>query len=316
MPDVQVQVVEPSESQRSLPTELLQGVQAIFCTVPPTNFDDLRSLRLIQIVSAGYTQLSGLNLSNRGIRTCNAAGVFDGAIAEWNIAMMVNLARDLRTMIRHQEAGIWDRSARFQREIRGATLGIWGYGGIGRQTARLAKAMGVRVTVMTREGIKPRQNTFCLPDAGDPEGKLPDAAFTTGQEQAFLEDLDFLTLAMPLTNANHGLIGEAHLRALPSHAFVLNPARGPLIQEQALLQALRQAWIAGAALDTHYAYPLPADHPLWQFPNVILTPHISGSTGMPAFRERTWDLLLENVKRLMNDEPLLNELSSQRLTEV
>ena len=103
------------------------------------------------------------------------------------------------------------------------------------------------------------------------------------------------------------------MRALPPRAFVLNPARGPIIQQPALLRALRERWIAGAALDTHYAYPLSPDHPLWKFPNVILTPHISGSSLSPQFRPRLWEIFSLNVERFARGEPLLNELTPAQL---
>ena len=86
-------------------------------------------------------------------------------------------------------------------------------------------------------------------------------------------------LSMPLTKKNHGVVGEEELKTLPDHAILLNPARGPLVDEQAMLKALREGWIAGAALDTHWYYPLPADHPIRRFPNVILTPHIGSNTA-------------------------------------
>ena len=108
-------------------------------------------------------------------------------------------------------------------------------------------------------------------------------------------------------------MGEAELRALRPTAYVLNPARGPLIQEQALLKALREGWIAGAALDTHYHYPMPPDHPLWAMPNVIMTPHISGSGGSPFFLQRIWDIFVQNVERFQKGEPLLNELTASQL---
>ena len=110
-----------------------------------------------------------------------------------------------------------------------------------------------------------------------------------------------------------GGIGERELQALPRHAFVLNPARGPIIQEAALLRALREGWIAGAALDTHYAYPLPPEHPLWRMENVILTPHISGSGLSPHFLERVWDIFSLNLDRLERAQPLLNELTPAQL---
>jgi phosphoglycerate dehydrogenase-like enzyme len=109
------------------------------------------------------------------------------------------------------------------------------------------------------------------------------------------------------------LIGEHELRALPRHAFLLNPARGPIIQQDALLRALRENWIAGAALDTHYQYPMPPDHPLWAFPNVTFTPHISGSSLSPNFKTRLWDIFLSNLERFTSGGPLLNELSVSQL---
>jgi len=216
-------------------------------------------------------------------------------------------------LIRNQEARVWDPAGQFQMEIHGSVAGIWGYGGIGRETARLAKAFGVEVHVMTRSGVRPRRGVYNVPGTGDPEGVLPDRWFTLGQEEQFLQALDFLVLAMPLTESTEGIIGEAELRALPRRAFLLNSARGPLVQEQALLDALRQGWIAGAALDAHYYYPMPADHPLWTFPNVIMTPHIAGDELDPHFAERLWDIFTQNLQRYIHGEPLLNELTPAQL---
>jgi phosphoglycerate dehydrogenase-like enzyme len=275
----------------------------------------MRALKLIQLTSVGYSQLYGLGLVERGIRACNARGVFETTIAEWNVAMMINLARDLRGMVRNQEHGIWDPAARFQDEVRGRVVGLWGYGGIGRETARLAKALGMTVHALTRRGAGPRRDVYCVPGTGDPEGVLPDRVFTAGQELAFLAGLDFLILAMPQTPATTGLLGEKELWALKPGAFLLNPARGPLVQEQALLKALREGRLAGAALDTHYYYPMPADHPLWRFPNVIMTPHISGSDHSPYFLDRMWDIFLHNVDNFLAGNPLWNELTPEELNE-
>jgi phosphoglycerate dehydrogenase-like enzyme len=217
-------------------------------------------------------------------------------------------------MIRNQESATWDRSAVFQRELRGLTVGLWGYGGIGRETARLAKAMGLRVHVMTRSGkVEPRRDVYVVRGTSDPEGTLPDRIFRAGEEKAFLGGIDFLVLALPLTKATEGLIGERELRWLPRGAYLLNPARGPIVQQDALLRALGENWIAGAALDTHYAYPLPPEHPLWRFPNVILTPHIAGSSLSPCFLQRLWDIFTINVDRLERGGPLLNELTPAQL---
>jgi phosphoglycerate dehydrogenase-like enzyme len=314
IPGVSVQLVDaPEERSRPLPQELIRECDVLFCTFPPENLHEMAALKFIQISSAGYTQLIGKGLNKRDIRACNALGVFDVPIAEWNVAMMVNLARNMRGMMHNQDAECWDRSARYQREIRGCVVGIWGYGGIGRETARLAKALGMQVHVLTRSGVGSRKNVYCVPGTGDPEGILPDKVFRNEEKEQFLQGLDFLVLAMPQTSANTGIVGEAELRLLKETAFLLNPARGSLVNEQALIDALQNLDIAGAALDTHYHYPMPAGHPLWQMRNAIMTPHISGSSLSPRFLERVWEIFVQNARRLVRGEPLLNELPPAEL---
>lgn len=313
IPGITITMTDPVEESIKLPADLIRDKHIFFSSFPPTNHREMENLEFLQIGSVGYSQLYGLDLPQRGVRVCNARGVFDITIAEWNVAMMVNLARDLRGMMRNQEYGVWDRAARFQREIRGLVVGLWGYGGIARETARLAKSLGMVVHALSRGGVGSRDNIYVVPGTGDPEGKLPDRVFLAGQEVEFLSGLDFLILSMPLTPSTTGLVGEKEIRALPPTAFVLNPARGPLIQETALLTALREGWISGAALDTHYHYPMPADHPLWRFPNVIMTPHISGSGESPHYSQRVWDLFAQNVERYIAGQPLLNELAGSML---
>lgn len=314
IPGAEVYLVQlPEERARPLPPELIRECDVLFCTFPTENLHEMPALKFIQISSAGYTQLIGKGLNERHIRASNALGVFDVPIAEWNMAMMVNLARDMRGMMHNQDAEHWDRSARYQREIHGSTVGIWGYGGIGRETARLAKALGMQVHVLTRNGVVPRRNVYCVPGTGDREGLLPDKVFRTEEKEEFLQGLDFLILAMPQTRANTGIVGEPELRLLKKTAFLLNPARGPLIDERALIDALRNNRIAGAALDTHCHNPMPAGHPFWQMGNVIMTPHISGSSLSPRFLECVWDIFVQNVRRLTRGEPLLNELPAREL---
>jgi phosphoglycerate dehydrogenase-like enzyme len=141
---------------------------------------------------------------------------------------------------------------------------------------------------------------------------MPDRVFLRGQEPEFLSGLDFLILALPLTPETEGIVGERELRALPRTAYLLNPARGPLVKEQALLKALRRGWIAGAALDTHFQYPMPPNHPLWRMPNVIMTPHISGLSK--HYVPRFWDIFIKNVERDLHGQPLINELTSEQLS--
>ncbi len=316
LPGVRVTTLDPIPllgKPREWALDRLGDAEILVCTLPPTNQQALDRLRFVQLTSVGYAQLYGLDFVRRGVRAANARGVYDTAIAEWNIAMMINLARDLRTMIRNQECGRWEVVDRFASEIRGAVAGLWGYGGIGRETARLAKALGMQVHVMTRYGVGRRSGCYVVPGTGDPDGSLPDRTFGPGDEREFLAGLDFLILAMPLTPASTGLIGERELRALRPTTFLLNPARGPLVQEAALLRALDERWIAGAALDTHFQYPLPPEHPLWRMPRAILTPHISGSDRGPHYAARFREIVTHNARAFLNGAPLWNELTPDEL---
>ncbi len=296
-----------------LPEEMLKETEIFFTTFLPEDHEAMENLKLLQIGSAGYSQLLGARLPERGIRACNGSGIFDTAIAEWNLAMMVNLIRNFRQMTRHQDQGIWDRGGDFQRSLRGRTVGFWGYGGLARETARLCQAAGMKVHALTRDGMKPRLAHFTVPETGDLDGVIPEKIFTENQTGSFLRDLDFLIMALPLNSETQGMVGSAELKQLPPGAYLLNPARGPLIQEEALLTALKEGWIAGAALDTHYHYPMPPDHPLWYFDNVIMTPHIAGSGEGEYFLPRLWNLFLQNVESFLHDRPLLNELSAEAL---
>ena len=233
------QEVSPQARPAEVAPDVLSDVSLLFCTVPPTNFAAMEKVRWIQVSSAGYSQLFGLNLVERGIRASNARGCFDVPIAEWNVAMMVNIARDLRQMIRNQDAQVWDRDARFQSEIRGLTVGIWGYGGIGRETARCCEPWGCAF-MFCRETEWARWRTCIASRHGRPRRRFSPPCFSEGSGAG----IPLRSRLSDPRNAAHtgveGIVGERELRALPSSAFVLNPSRGPLIQEAALLQALRK----------------------------------------------------------------------------
>jgi phosphoglycerate dehydrogenase-like enzyme len=195
-------------------------------------------------------------------------------------------------------------------------VGIVGYGNIGRETARVCGALGLEVWAMNRGPIGPRRLRYAPPGTGDPEGILPQRSFDLSQMEQFLPHLDYLVVTASLNPATKGLLGERELRLLPRSAVVLNPARAQLIEEAALELALREGWIAGVALDSHYREPLEADDPIWSLPNAILTSHISGSDGSPYYVSRLWELLALNLERYLHDKPLLNEVAWTDLAAV
>jgi phosphoglycerate dehydrogenase-like enzyme len=238
----------------------------------------------------------------------NASGVNDVPIGEWCLLMMLLFERDLPGMLRAQAERRWARDLKFQAELRGKRVGIIGYGNIGRETARVCRALGLEVWAMNRGPVGPRPLRYAPHGAGDAPGTLPQRTFDLSQMEQFLAHLDYLVVTAALNPATHGLLGERELRLLPRSAVILNPARAHLIDEAALRQALLEGWIGGVALDSHYREPLEADDPIWGLPNVVVTSHISGSDGSPYFVSRLWELLALNLERYLHDEPLLNEV--------
>jgi phosphoglycerate dehydrogenase-like enzyme len=306
--------IDVTDQSGDLPAELLRDVDYLLCELPPKNFHDFQRLQWMQLSSAGYSQVFGLPLIERGIRVTNARGSFDVPIAEWNLMMLLAWHRNLLGMLENQRLRSFDRPASFQTELRGSVVGFYGYGGLARETARLCKAMGISVWALTRDGtVKSRGETYAVSGTGDPEGRLCDRVFSAEQKAEFFAGLDYLILATPITPATTGIIGEAELRMLPPHAVLINPARAGLVNEDALVKCLTEGWIRGATFDVHYAYPLPPEHRVWSLPNLILTPHISGSSLNPHFQERTFDIFIQNVRRLQAGEPLLNELTAAQI---
>jgi phosphoglycerate dehydrogenase-like enzyme len=301
--------IDPYGPGTELPGELIRERTVLCAEHPPANLDQMDRLEWIQLGSAGYQQVSGLPLRTRGIRVTNASGVNDVPIAEWCLLMMLLFERDLPAILRLREERSWDRRAEFQAELRGRRVGIVGYGSIGREVARLCRAAGLEVWVVNRSPVGPRPERFAPAGTGDPMGTLPNRTFGLQEIDQFLPQLDYLILTAALNARSRGLLGERELRLLPSTAVLLNPARADLVDEAALLRALREGWIAGAALDSHYREPLPTDDPIWEVANVVVTPHIAGSIGSPHYQSRLWELFALNLERYLDDRPLLNEVS-------
>jgi phosphoglycerate dehydrogenase-like enzyme len=214
----------------------------------------------------------------------------------------------LPTLFDWQRRAMWpDRKSRAtlfeQDEVRGKTIGIVGYGSIGRHVARLASALGMRVLAMQR-GTDHSDPGFSFPDVGDPDGHLPKRYYTPDQLHEMLGCCDVIAITAPLTPQTHGLIDEAAFAAMRPDAFLINCARGAICDEAALVRALEQRKIGGAALDVFVDEPLSSEHPLWRLPNVILSPHISGLSA--HYAERAAMIFEENMRHYLADEPLVN----------
>jgi phosphoglycerate dehydrogenase-like enzyme len=213
-------------------------------------------------------------------------------------------------MLYYQTRGEWP-SQRWRKsvpqELRGATVGVVGYGSIGREVGRLARAFGMRV-LGTRRGGTSETAGYELPALTG--GDEPDRLYGSDQLLDMLPESDYVVLTVPYTSATHHLIDRRALGAMKPESVLINVARGSVVDETALIQALREGSVAGAALDVFEEEPLPNDSPLWKMDNVIISPHVAGFT--PHYDDRATALFAENLRRYLAGKPLLNQVERGR----
>jgi phosphoglycerate dehydrogenase-like enzyme len=263
-------------------------------------------LRWVQLHSAGADHLLGQPIMQGDVLVTTSSGIHATPIAEyvlasilahrWQVARWTGCQRE-----RLWPSGRWELYAR--PELRGGTLGILGYGSIGREVGRLGRAFGMRVLAIGRTGSRVEKG-YAVPATGDPEGAVPERFYPPEELDDLLAECDYVLVALPLTPATRHRIGEAELRAMKPSAFLVNISRGAIVDEAALVRALREGWIAGAGLDVFEQEPLPADSPLWELENALISPHVAGFS--PRYDERAVDLFAENLRRYLSGEPLLN----------
>src|SRR5882757_5998038 len=247
-------------------------------------------LKFIQSISAGTDQYQRDALKAAGIRLASAHGVNARAVAEHAMSLVLAMSRQLHFardyQLKHHWRGMISDIGKREDELGDKTLLIVGLGRIGSHLAGLAKAFGMRVIGTKRD-----------PGTG---GENADDVFSNGRLNEVLPLADFVALTCPLTPQTEGLINEQALGAIKPSAYLINVARGKVVDEPALLEALAAGRIAGAGLDCTVEEPLSAASPLWDIPNVLITPHTAGETR--RYEDNVIDLLLENLDRLWRGE--------------
>jgi len=247
-------------------------------------------LKFIQSISAGTDQYQREVLKGAGIRLASAAGVNARAVAEHAMSLILAMSRQLHfardNQAKHHWRGMIGDLGKREDELGGKTLLIVGLGRIGSHLAGLARAFGMRVIATKRD-----------PGTG---ADAADDVFSHGRIGEVLPLADFVALTCPLTPQTEGLINAQALALMKPSAFLINVARGRVVDEPALIAALGEGRIAGAGLDCTVEEPLPNGSPLWDIPNVLITPHTAGETR--AYEDNVIDLLLENLDRLWRGE--------------
>lgn len=247
-------------------------------------------LEWIHSFSAGIDRVATPTVRERGLIVTNARGVFSRPIAEYVVMMCLAIARRLPQLLELQRERTWQPLR--GRELSELTLGIVGFGSIGAEVARLLAPFGTRILATRRR-----------PERGS--GDATNVELHGFDElESVLAASDVVLIALPLTEETAGLIGVAQLQQMREHAWLLNIARGRLIDDVALRRALEAGWIGGAVLDVFAEEPLPPDSPLYGTPNLIITPHTSWSSSRVA--DRSIELFVDNLRRFVADEPLTN----------
>jgi glyoxylate reductase len=278
--------------------QTLGKVQGIYTYAHPivdgTLLDQLPSLKVISNFGVGVDHIDLRAAAARGVSVGNTPGAVDGATADLTMALLLAAARRIVAGDRYARSpGFtkYDPGDLLGLEVFGSTLGIVGMGRIGQKVARRARAFDMRVIYHNR-----RRN--------------PEAEAALGVEYATLEGLlaesHFVTLNVPLTPETTGFIGEAQLRLMRQDALLINVARGPVLDQRALLRALTEGWIAGAALDVTDPEPLPRDHPLLALDNLVITPHLGSATLRT--RLRMGEMAAANLAAGLKGEALPNEV--------
>jgi D-3-phosphoglycerate dehydrogenase len=237
------------------------GLLNQYCPLPAETIAGLGRCRVIARYGVGYDNVDVAAATRRGILVCNVPDYCADEVSDHTLALILCWARRVPWLDAAVRRGVWaTRAAGEMRRLRGQTLGLVGFGRMARALAGKARALGLRLL------------------AHDPQVP-PEAVRAAGVEPVGLQELlsraDVVSLHVPLGPATRGLVGEAELRAMRPTALLVNTSRGAVVDERALVRALREGWIAGAALDVLEAEPIPPDHPLLRLPNVILTPHVA-----------------------------------------
>ena len=245
------------------------------------------ALELIAFVGIGAGNFVDIDAAvHRGITVCNTPGYADDTVAEHALAMMLAVAKHLRRLDRDLHSGYWNQSLPAV-ELRGKVLGLVGFGGIGARFAALARGIGMTVRAWTRNPSPQRARQHAI--------EFVDL-------DTILRESDVISLHVALSAQTCRLLDRSALTLTKPGVIIINTARGEIIEENALLEALRSGSVAGAGLDVYHQEPLPPDHPLLDLDNVLLTPHVAFNT--PQATEALLDISIDNIVHYFRGEPI------------
>ena len=271
---------------------MLGRAEIIFGAPDPDRLVTAKRLKWLHLPSAGADRYADRNLfCNKDIHLTNSRGVLGMPIAEYVLGVMLAFSRNLHLYARQKEEKVWKRLTT-AKDFAGSTVGILGLGDIGTEIAKRAHACGARVIAVKRH---PKTVPEYISELYGEDGI-----------DTMLERCDYIVLALPYTHRTDRIMSAERLSKLKSSSFIVNISRGELIDQEALIEVLKRNRIAGAALDVTTPEPLPSDSPLWELPNVILTPHASAYS--PKNDDKRFRIFNRNLKLYLEGKPLENRV--------
>lgn len=311
--DIRIRL-HPAEKERDIPNRAWQNAEVVLANffLPPTTLNT--RIKWVHSIFSGVDNLlEHPYLQNHPeVILSNSGGIHAAKIGEFVIGMILALGHRLPGMFMAQQKKEWpnDKFSRFMaKELNESTVGILGYGRIGREIARLCKSFGATVLATKRNVRHPEDRRYTLPGTGDPEGDLADRLYPPEATAFMVKECDFVVITLPLTDNTKMLFDEKIIHAMKPESFLINVGRGGIVDEAALAEALNAGRIGGAASDVFASEPLPASSPLWTAKNFILSPHISGN--MRDYTQKASAIFEENLRRYIDNKPLMNVINRE-----
>ena len=274
----------------------ITNAEVVYGRLPRIPFLKAKRLRWVQSIGVGFETMLYPEMIRSDVVITNTAGAFDAAMAEQALAFMLAHARGLMFFERDRKDRVWDRHTDAVTQIHGKTACVLGLGSIGRSIAARLNALGLEVTAVDAQVVTPPAGVRRL--------------FKADELLCAVADADYVVVALPETESTRGLVDGACFSRMKETAFLVNVARGPIVNEADLVRALHEKRIGGAGLDVFEEEPLPDSSPLWDMPNVVFAPHSAGYS--PEGRGNILRIFKENLRRYLAEEPLMNVVDKEK----
>lgn len=307
-------VSHPLAQGQEMPEELWQNVEVLYTFRALPQPEQAPRLRWIQFHLAGIEEHLDLPILHQVmVQATTLSGANAPQVAEHALALMLALGHHLPEMVADQSRSQWptQRAQRYlPKELINSTVGIIGYGSVGQRLARMLQSFGVTILASKRDLLHAESEDYQVDGQGDPAAELPRRLYPGKALRSMIKECDYVVVTVPLTAETREMLGASQLSAMKPSAVLVDVSRGGVVDQDALINALEKGQLAAAGLDVFTEEPLPADNPLWELPNVLISPHVAGLS--PNYLERAFTLFKENLRRYVAGEDLLNKIDLER----